>query len=138
MAYERYVLNSCFQTPYETVDYLVNRLRKLASSCQYGALTEEMIRDRLVIGILDKSTKARLLLERALSLNKALDMCKSSKITNQQLKSIQNDEKKDDDELNFVRDKCRSAQGKKPPNQKKPPIQKKPANKSWKCKYCGQ
>ena len=79
-----------------------------------------------------------MLLERALSLDKAVDMCKSSQVTNQQLKSIQNDEKKDNDELNFVRDKRRSAQGKKPQNQKKPPSQKKPANKSWKCKYCGQ
>lgn len=53
-----------------------------------GALTEEMIRDRLVIGIQDKNAKARLLRERALSLDKAVDMCKSSQVTNQQLKSI--------------------------------------------------
>ena len=49
---------------------------------------------------------------------------------NQQLKSIQNNERKDNYELNFVRDKRRLRQGKKPPNQKKPPSQKKPANKS--------
>ena len=53
-----------------------------------GALTEEMIRDRLVIGIQDKNAKARLLRERALSLDKAVDMCKSSQVTHQQLKSI--------------------------------------------------
>ena len=53
-----------------------------------GALTEEMIRDRLVIGIQDKNAKARLLRERALSLDKAVDMCKSSQVTNQKLKSI--------------------------------------------------
>ena len=40
-----------------------------------------MIRDRLVIGIQDKNTKARLLRERALSLDKAVDMCKSSQVT---------------------------------------------------------
>ena len=65
-------------------------------------------------------------------------MCKSSEVTNQQLKSIQNNERKDNYELNFVRDTRRLGHGKKPPNQKKPPSQKKPANKSWKCKYCGQ
>ena len=53
----------------------VNRLRKLTSSCQYGALTQYIVRDRLVICIQDKNTKARLLRERALSLDKALDMC---------------------------------------------------------------
>ena len=52
-----------------------------------------MIRDRLVIGIQDKSTKARLLREKDLFLDKALDMCKSSEITNKQLKSIQSDDK---------------------------------------------
>ena len=60
VVYERYVFNSCIQTPEETVDSYVNRLKKLASSCQFGTLTEEMIRDRLVIGIQDIGTKARL------------------------------------------------------------------------------
>ena len=76
VVYERYVFNSCIQVPEETVDCYVNRLRKLAASCQFGALAEEMIRDRLVIGIQDKGTKARLLREKDLSLDKALDMCK--------------------------------------------------------------
>ena len=130
MVYERYGFNSCCQTPDETVDCLVNRLRKLTSSCQYGALTQYIVRDRLVICIQDKNTKARLLRERALSLDKALDMYKSSEGMNQQLKLIQNNERKDNYELNFVRDKRRLGQGKKPPNQKKLPSQKKPANKS--------
>lgn len=47
------------QPPYETVDCFVNRLKKLASSFQYGTLTEEIMRDRLVIVIQDKNTKAR-------------------------------------------------------------------------------
>ena len=75
IVYEMYVFNSCIQTPEESVDGYVNRLRKLASSCQFGTLTEEMIRDRLVIGIRDTSTKAGLLREKDLSrLDKALDM----------------------------------------------------------------
>ena len=47
------------QPPDETVDCFVNRLKKLASSFQYGTLTEEIMRDRLVIVIQDKNTKAR-------------------------------------------------------------------------------
>ena len=144
VVYERYVFNSCFQAPEESIDCYANRLRKLASSCQFGALTEEMIRNRLVFSIQDKSTKARLLREKDLSLDKALDMCKSSEITNKQLKSIQNEEKQNNEELNLVRDKRRRAKGnkklneKKPPsNKKKPPIKPGPG-KTWKCKYCGQ
>ena len=71
-----------------------------------------MIRDRLVIDIQDKSTKARLLREKDLSLDKALDMCKSSEITNKQLKSIQNDDKQSNEELNLVQDKRRRGNGK--------------------------
>ena len=55
VVYERYVFNSCIQTPEETVDGYVNRLRKLASSCQFGTLTGIQ-----VIGIQDTGTKARL------------------------------------------------------------------------------
>ena len=39
-----------------------------------------MIHDRLVIGIQDTGTKVRLLQEKDLSLDKALDMSKSSEI----------------------------------------------------------
>ena len=72
-----------------------------------------MIRDRLVIGIQDKNTKARLLREKDLSLDKALDMFKSSKITIKQLKLIQKDEKQNNEELNLVQDKGIPALGNK-------------------------
>ena len=105
VVYERYVFNSCIQTPEETVDGYFNRLRKLASSCQFGTLTEEMIRDRLVIGIQDTGTKARLLREKDLSLDKALDMCKSREITNKQIKLRQHESKQSNEELHLVQDK---------------------------------
>ena len=89
VVYERYVFNSCIQTPQETVDSFTNRLRNLASPCKFGALTDEMIRDRLVIGVNDKRTKGRLLREEALTLKKALEMCRSSEITSKQLKTME-------------------------------------------------
>jgi len=119
VVYERYVFNSCVQSSEETVDCYVNRLRKRASSCQFGALTNEMIRDRIVIGIQDKSTKARLFREKDLSLAKALDMCKSTEVTNKQLNSIQKDEKQNNEELNLGQDKRKSTKDKKPPYLKK-------------------
>ena len=78
-----------------------------------------------------------MLREKDLSLDKALDMCKSSEVTNKQLKSIQRDE-----ELHLVHDKRKSRKDKKPPHLKKMLSQKKPnksfSSKAWKCKYCGQ
>ena len=67
-----------------------------------------MIRDRLVIGIQDTSTKARLLQKKDLSLDKALDMSKSSEITSKQIKSLQHESKQSNEELHLVQDKSKT------------------------------
>lgn len=55
VVYERFLFNSATQSSEEEIDEFVNRLRKMASSCKCGALTDEMIRDRIVIGVRDKA-----------------------------------------------------------------------------------
>ena len=35
----------------ETIDQYLNRLRKLPMACDYGTLTSQLIRNRLVVGI---------------------------------------------------------------------------------------
>ena len=88
VVYEHYVCNMCSQNAEETVDEFVNCIRKLASSCQFGTLTEELIRDKLVLGISNQSTKLHLLKEEDLTLKKAVNICRSSEIANIQLKSM--------------------------------------------------
>ena len=78
VVYERYVFNSCVQSVEESVDVYVNRLRKLSSSCEFGVLTDKLIRDRLVIGVNNRDLKGRLLRQKGLSLQKAIEMCKST------------------------------------------------------------
>ena len=51
---------------------------------KFGMLTEELIRDRLVIGLTDHSTKLSLLKEENLDLNKALNICRSNEAGSQQ------------------------------------------------------
>ena len=75
---------------------------------------EDIIRDWLLIGIQDKGTKARLLRGKDLVLNKGLDMCKSSEITNEQLKSLQPSKKVNSEELNVVHVKRKPKPSKKP------------------------
>ena len=67
-----------------------------------------MIHDRLVIGIQDTGTKVRLLQEKDLSLDKALDMSKSSEITNKQIKSLQHESNQSNGELHLVQDKSKT------------------------------
>ena len=45
VVYERYVFNSCEQNQGESVDSYVTCLRKFASSCKFGTLTDELIHD---------------------------------------------------------------------------------------------
>jgi hypothetical protein len=51
--YERAVFNKCKQEEGETVDTFITSLYSLSEHCDYGALREEMIRDRIVVGIRD-------------------------------------------------------------------------------------
>ena len=88
VVYERYLFNSSTQGPDEGIDEFVNRLRKQASSCKFGTLTDEMIRDRIVIGLQDRNTKLRLLKEEDLDLNKRVNICRASEIASRQLKSM--------------------------------------------------
>ena len=85
VVYERYIFNTCGQIEGETVDGYVNRLKKHASTCGFGTLNDELIRDRLVLGINDEGTKLRLLKEDKLTLDKAINLCRSSEIATKQL-----------------------------------------------------
>ena len=71
--YERYLFHSPQQQAHETVDQYMIRLRHLAESCKFGALHDEMVRDRLVLGCQDKGAKARLFREKDCTLKKALE-----------------------------------------------------------------
>ena len=55
--YERYVFNKAVQHEGECIEAFVVHLRKLASTCQYGTLHDELIRDRIVCGLLDESIR---------------------------------------------------------------------------------
>ena len=59
--FRRYLFSSANQSSDDTIDQYLNRLRKLASTCAYGTLSDELIRDRLVIGIKSHEVRKRLL-----------------------------------------------------------------------------
>ena len=102
VVYERYLFNMCQQNPDELMDGYVSRLRKAASICQFGTLTEEIIRDQLVISLRDHATKLRLLKEDSLDINKALNICRSSEVATLQLKAMKSEETKSAEEVHAV------------------------------------
>ena len=86
--YECYKFNNRVQEPGETIDAFASAVRKLAELCSFGALKEEMIRDRLVCGILDNGLRKKLLQEADLTLEKYMNYCKAAEAANSQLKEI--------------------------------------------------
>ena len=78
VVYERFMFNTAKQEPKESIDNFLIKLRKLASTCSYGALHDEMLRDCIVVGVADNHIRSRLLREADLTLQRAMDVCKTS------------------------------------------------------------
>ena len=76
--YERTKFNSRFQAEGESVEAFINELISLARFCEYGGLKEEMIRDRIVVGIRDARLSERLQMDAELTLQKCLDQVRQS------------------------------------------------------------
>ena len=66
VTWERHVFNTRSQLPGEPIDHFVTDLRMKAKTCEFGELTDSLIRDRVVEGVRDDSTRSRLLRESSL------------------------------------------------------------------------
>ena len=80
VTWERHVFNTRNQQPGETVDQYVTILRKKVKTCEFGTLTESLIKDRLVCGVISDKTRSRLLKQADLTLSKAMDICRAAEI----------------------------------------------------------
>ena len=70
--FERAKFNQRRQEPGEPVDNFITTLHYLAEHCGYDELREQMIRDRIVVGIQDVSLSEKLQLESNLTLEAAV------------------------------------------------------------------
>ena len=57
---ERARFNTRKQTPEESVDTFIQDLYRIAEDCDYGTLKDQLIRDRIVVGVLDDTLSDRL------------------------------------------------------------------------------
>lgn len=79
--HERYVFRNMSQAPGEHLEHFLRDLKKQARECNFGALTNSMIRDQLVFGIGDDKTREKLLSDNNLTLDKAEQVCKAAEAT---------------------------------------------------------
>lgn len=91
--YERARFNQRVQQINETVDSFITALYTLAENCSYGALHDELIRDRLVVGLRDTGLAERMQLDRDLTLEKALNMARQSEVIKRQQTDLRGEAK---------------------------------------------
>ena len=88
--YQRYMFNSCIQEQGEKFDAYLIKLRHLMKTCEYGALENELLRDRIVTGTTNNNVRAGLLSESGLTLDRVIDICRNTEQAEQQLGKLNN------------------------------------------------
>ena len=61
--YERYVFNNRSQASIESINEFYGALLTLSRNCSFGELTSSLIKDRIIVGIHDNTTRQGLLSE---------------------------------------------------------------------------
>ena len=87
---QRYRFHTRFRQQGETVTTFVSELRAIAQWCNFGESLENMLRDRLVVGIDNEAIQRRLLSESTLTFKKALELAQSLEAAARNTKEIQN------------------------------------------------
>ena len=89
VVFERYKFWTSVQEDGERIDHFVTRLKSKVKSCEYGD-ADDMVRDKLVFGIRERSVKERLLREDNLTLAKAITLAQAFEASRSQLSSMDN------------------------------------------------
>lgn len=139
--YERAKFNRRVQSGTESVDSFITALYALAQNCDYGLLNDELIRDRLVVGLRDMALSEKMQLDKELTLTKAVTMARQSEAIKKQQCDLRADAQpaKSTIEVDAVMFKNKYMQGKFKPNmqQKKSGSGPKMHSDKPTCHKCG-
>ncbi|KAK0133292.1 hypothetical protein N1851_031206 [Merluccius polli] len=124
--YERYKFGCCKRETDEPIDSFLTRLREGAASCEYRGLKDEMIRDRLVLGVASENTRRRLLRERELTLSAAVEKCRLAELTEKRMKTMESPQVQTD-----------SVNAADKQNERRKTQDRRGRDLQFACKYCG-
>lgn len=82
--YERAQFNRRDQKKGESAETYITELYKLVESCEYGTMKDELLRDRLVVGIADKKLSEQLQMDADLTLEKAKKIIRQKEAVHEQ------------------------------------------------------
>ena len=86
--YERFLCNKCNQQPGESFNDYLTTLKEMIRICEYGAMADELLKDRLICGIKEDMVQKMLLQKQNLTLAMRIDMCQMAEVATKQVKSI--------------------------------------------------
>ena len=126
--FERARFNSRKQEEGELADVFITALHTLSEHCNYGALRNEMIRDRIVVGIRDVKLSEKLQLEDDLTLENAIKKVRQSEVVKEQQTELRGPRGKSAAPIDALRGRTK----------RKPHTETKGFNKAEKCGKCGK
>ena len=85
ITHERACFHRQVQKEGETVEAFIQNLYELVQHCEFGTQRDEQIRDRIVIGILDKSLSQKLQMRSDLNLDITIQMARQSGLVKSQV-----------------------------------------------------
>lgn len=130
--YERYVFYQRRQENGETFDAFLSDIRRLVKTCDFGAVEDSAIRDRIVMGIRDDATRKRLLQTRNVDLKGAIDICRASESATKQLRAMSKSEN-----VHALRWTQSNNERSRPRSSSRNPADRKRASTPGRrCKYC--
>jgi len=88
ITFERHRFFTCSQRSGETIDQFVSELQNRAKTCEFGALKDGLIRDRVICGVPSSSLRERLLREEQLTFEKTIRICRAVEATKTQAKEL--------------------------------------------------
>ena len=87
--YERARFNQRNQGEGESVECYITALYQLVEFCEFGPLKDDLLRDRIVVGIRDKAVSQRMQLDSSLTLEKAKRLATQSAAVKEQQGELQ-------------------------------------------------
>ena len=131
--FERAKFNCRKQEAGESVDDFITDLHCLARYCNYGNLHEEMIRDRIVVGIYDNKLSQRMQLEPDLTLKKAIELARQNESVKKQQPTVRGPNKEQ-----VAVEAIRRRHGRQLSKNPISPSTNPAANRNHSCSRCGQ
>ena len=134
--FERARFNRYCQAVSESVEQFITSLYTLVESCNYGDLKDQMIRDRIVVGIRDQAQSERLQMDAGLTLEKAKTLVRQREAVQEQQILLKHGQK-EDKSIDFLRQGVPS-KGKVPLKNRSQAPAKKPRQMQSKRSQCGR